>query len=222
MTTAAGARVFRAVMDAKPRTHSYGFAQVYLSETVRLHLFSSAICERACIPEQVPVRHNHRYDFTSWVLRGIIIDKPCYLVNAVGPGDHKAWTIHEVRPAHEGVNERPRELSHGELWANGSVKATAWPVYVVEDTPRVIRAGESYDMTSNQFHETAHIGETVSLFKRRNVSKEWSKLIVPPGYRAEHSMSKQPDIHWLRQQYLNAIIELPQEAMELICKEAGL
>lgn len=228
-------KVYDAILHGhKPRTHSYGFAQIYLgpNNDCRLHLFSEKVTVASAIPEQVPVRHNHRYDFRSTVLKGIVIDEPCSFVpndriilggRDLNPNFDLPWSMHEVRPAHHGINERPaRVKGHGDLWKDGTVVPADIDGFVVERTPRVIRAGQTYEMKSHEFHQTHFVGETVSLFKRTNVSEAWSKLLVPSGYTAEHSMSKQPEPEWLKDQFCRAIAELSDADMAFITKEAGL
>jgi hypothetical protein len=212
--------------ESKPRTHSYGFAQVYLREHVRLHLFSDDIAAAGSIPEQVPVRHNHRYDFVSSVLSGIVVDRPAYWVPFHGHSDLadiETWTMHEVQPAHEGqlgvrpVYEGTRDTDHGAVWDAGRVK----PVergWVVEGKPRIAEAGGSYMMHHDQFHESGWIGETVTLFQRVNVREEWSKLLVPPGYQPAHSLTKQPDLFWLRKRFINAVAKLPEDRIGMIAE----
>lgn len=199
-----------AIIGGKPRTHSYGFAQLYLNDSARLHLFDAEVCEQACIPDQVSVRHNHRYSFRSTVLNGCIIDQPCAFVPWRSPMmgmrdelEHFAnpWFEWEVQPAHEG------ELG---------IRATGHQGYVIEGVPRVVTSGHSYDMEAGAFHATAHIGTTLSLFKREAVQPIWSKLIVPPGQSPVHSLNKQPSSTYLITKYLQALSALGAPALKLI------
>ncbi len=211
--------VLRAISASKPRTHSYGFAQTYISDTCRLHLFSEAITIESAIPDQVPVRHDHRYDFTSWVLKGVVIDNPCHvvrehLVRMAG----EPWIMHDVKPAHEAI----RDKDHGAMWREGNVNNLGIRCYVVEGTPRIVHAGESYSMKAREFHATQYIGDTLTLFKRENVSDKRARLIVPPGYAGQHSIEHQPDEAWLKDQFLNAYSQLPAWAYAQIAHVAEL
>jgi hypothetical protein len=219
-------KVVEYLVASKPRTHSYGFAQVYLNDDVRLHLFSDEIAAVGSIPDQVPVRHNHRYDFVSAVLRGIVVDRPAHWVPFHGHSDLadiEPWTMHEVQPSSEGqvgvraVYEGARDADHGSVWDAGRVQ----PVekgWVVEGKPRICEAGGSYFMHHNQFHESGWIGETLTLFQRVNVRHEWSKLLVPPGYKPTHPLTKQPDVGFLRQRFIDAVVMLPEDRIDMIAE----
>lgn len=218
-------QVFDAINKGKPRTHSYGFAQIYLSQNARLHLFSGELCEKACIPDQVSVRHDHRYDFTSEVLKGCIIDQPCRFISAdrlctLGSEPNEPiepWTEYRVRPAHEVIGVR--EVSHLDLWQNGNVVPTENKGYVVEREAKVIREGEKYFMAGGEFHATQHVGGTLTLFKRTDPSdRPYSRLLVPPGGVAVHSGEKQPDTQWLRARFLEAVMSLPSQAVDKIAE----
>lgn len=192
----AHAELLSAVWHSTPRTHAYGFAQTYLSDNVRLHLFNDAISEVSALPEQVPVRHNHRYDFESYVLKGVVIDEPCDFMlrhpdwfNNFGLGN--AYRRYECRPAHEG---------------SADIAATSDMGEIVERLPRVSKVGAVYSMKADEYHRTTAVGETLTLFKRTNVVDRWNSLIAPHSFVVEHSLTKQVPPAWLRDHFLRVIL----------------
>ena len=165
----------------KPRYHGgVGFAQVYLNEDVRLHLWHP---ELPTEPESFGCRHNHRFDFTSTVLLGAVTN----IFLGVTPGSDKIAGSGEevvdgygyfdewrVMPAHLGSAE-PTVIQRGlDLTINAI---------------EVVRAGETYQFPKRVYHESRGHGVTLTVMKKFNQEETWAGIIAPAGQPPQHGMA---------------------------------
>ncbi|USN14982.1 hypothetical protein PAPPERLAPAPP_00550 [Brevundimonas phage vB_BpoS-Papperlapapp] len=170
----------------KPRYHAgVGFAQVYLNEDVRLHLWHP---ELPTEPESFGCRHDHRFDFTSTVLLGavtnIFLSASEGARHIAGSGDEKVpgygfFDEWEVMPAHLGSAE-PTIRRPG--------------VDVTIDGIEVIRAGETYSFPKRRYHESRGHGVTLTVMKKFNQEETWAGIIAPRGQPPVHGMAG-PQVH---------------------------
>ncbi|UTC28572.1 hypothetical protein MARCHEWKA_00590 [Brevundimonas phage vB_BpoS-Marchewka] len=170
----------------KPRYHAgVGFAQVYLNEDVRLHLWHPDLPTE---PESFGCRHDHRFDFTSTVLLGAVTNiflsiTPGWSTTA-GSGDEvlegfgrfNEW---EVMPAHLGSAEPTIRQSGVDLHIDGI---------------EVIRAGETYSFPKRRYHESRGHGVTLTVMKKFNQEETWAGILAPRGQPPVHGMAG-PQVH---------------------------
>ncbi|UTC29564.1 hypothetical protein BAMBUS_05060 [Brevundimonas phage vB_BpoS-Bambus] len=170
----------------KPRYHAgVGFAQVYLNEDVRLHLWHPDLPTE---PESFGCRHDHRFDFTSTVLLGavtnIFLSAHDSVVRLNADEDHAldgagVFSEWEVMPAHLGSAE-PTIRRDG--------------VDVTIDGIEVIRAGETYSFPKRRYHESRGHGVTLTVMKKFNQEETWAGILAPRGQAPVHGMAG-PQVH---------------------------
>ena len=174
--------LWKMVHAGKPRLHATGFAQLYLADGVRLHVWSDKLFKHAPYVAQNGFFHDHRYRIKSQVLRGALLDQGATFTHA----EEEEWGLWEVRPAHEGEPEKPHLKDvYGvvSLWR-----------------PRIIRAGACYSIAKRAFHQTRALEPTVTIMRKMDEEETWARLLVP-NYRTGpmqtefdpmHSLIKQP------------------------------
>ncbi|UTC28425.1 hypothetical protein GURKE_04230 [Brevundimonas phage vB_BpoS-Gurke] len=165
----------------KPRYHAgVGFAQVYLSEDVRLHLWHPDLPTE---PESFGCRHDHRFDFTSTVLLGavtnIFLDVGEGAVHTAGSGDqvvpgYGSFDEWEVMPAHLG-SEEPTIRRRGVDVKIGGVQ--------------VLMAGDTYSFPKRRYHESRGHNVTLTVMKKFNQEDSWAGIIAPRGQPPQHGMA---------------------------------
>lgn len=126
-----------------------GFIQLKIDEIWRLHFYTQDL---PAITEDI---HNHRYDFESKTLKGVITN--CYY--KVIEGD-----THVIQ------NES----------CNPDIDAPALnkPCAVELDTVSFFQAGDVNKMTHDQFHVVYVRDECITLLKRSDYKKEFAQVIV--------------------------------------------
>lgn len=130
-----------------------GFIQVVLNQEERIHFYST----------QLPVFndeiHNHRYNFTSTILKGRFFDFRYQLI----AGDSHILT-------NETCNKDIPLLNSIEI-----------PVGVKELSEREYRAGDSYDIFFNEFHGVDTVGDTITYLKRSDIITDYAQVLFPKG-----------------------------------------
>jgi len=143
-----------------------GFIQLKIDETYRLHFYSP---ELPSITEDI---HNHRYDFTSRILKGRIINR--------------VWEVEETkRGEHVIVNES----------CNPDISAP------VLDTPckaelveaSIYSEGHNYQMKDDMFHQVEAPDGCITLLKRGDYTKEFAQIVLPKGKESVCPFSKKID-----------------------------
>lgn len=182
----------------KPRYHAgVGFAQVYLTEDVRLHVWHP---ELPTEPESFGCRHDHRFDFTSTVLLGAVTNIFLSITDGArqtansgdevvpGYGFFDEW---EVMPAHLGSAEPTIRQCGVDLHIDGI---------------QLLRAGETYSFPKRRYHESRGHGLTCTVMKKFNQEDTWAGIVAPKGQPPQHGMAGPPvDSDFLVGRFLDAI-----------------
>ena len=130
--------------------HGLGFIQVVLGNNQRLHVWHPGLPRRNCYKHSAI--HNHRFSFTSRVLKGVQINQRCD-IEIVKPETGSHFLI-----SHNG----PRSEKGGRL---------SYPVADVNITERKIEnyaAGEEYFMPAYEYHHTPCEGVVVTLMRKHD------------------------------------------------------
>mgnify|MGYP005825799843 CR=1 FL=1 len=128
--------------------HGLGFIQVKLGANQRLHVWHPELPRRLCYEHSAV--HNHRFAFTSRVLKGEQVNVRCDL-EVVKPGEGSHLLI-----SHNG----PRSDKGGRL---------SYPVAdvnVYERPAERYGPGEQYDMPAMEYHHTPCEGVVVTLMQK--------------------------------------------------------
>lgn len=118
----------------------FGMLRTYLTKDVRLHIWFSSLKT-----EQVSTIHNHPWDFTSLVLAGCIANT-LFVEGEPGEATHDRATIL--------------------CGANAEIKSVIEPVRLRALSTEEIGAGQSYEQTANEIHDTKYLDGTVTLIER--------------------------------------------------------
>lgn len=187
-----------------PRYHSgVGMIQLYLTDTVRLHVFHPELRARA---EAFGNRHSHRFDMTSTVLLGTVIDSVISVETAFHTGHFR---LYDVTPAH--------------LFNGDQIPTPADDIrynMVVRDI-NVYGAGALYKVPAGAYHETRTEGLTVTLMKKSNQVEEHAKIIAHEDQRIVHAMASPPSQILLNQLFWHALRRLSKEAGYYIENQTG-
>lgn len=128
--------------------HGLGFIQLVLEGNQRMHVWHPDLPRRDCYEHSAI--HNHRFGFTSRVLKGVQVNQRVDLeIVRPGTGSH-------VLISHNG----PRSEKGGRL---------SYPVADVNVMPRApefYRAGEEYTMPALEYHQTPCEGIVVTLLRK--------------------------------------------------------
>lgn len=130
-----------------------GFIQIVLSEDTRAHFYSDSV------PRTNEEIHNHRYNFTSKILKGNFIQEKYILT----PGNSHFLT-------NESCNKE-RELSNIISIETG-VKLLDKKEY---------GQGESYLLYFNEFHRADYKGNTITFLTRSNIITDYAQVLVEQG-----------------------------------------
>ena len=128
--------------------HGLGFIQVVLGGNQRMHVWHPELPRRNCY--EYSSVHNHRFSFTSRVLKGVQVNQRCDLEIV------KPETGSHLLISHNG----PRSEKGGRL---------SYPVADVNIFPREIErylAGEEYVMPALEYHHTPCDGIVVTLLRK--------------------------------------------------------
>lgn len=130
-----------------------GFIQVVLNQEERIHFYSTKL---PVFNEEI---HNHRYNFTSEILKGRFIDFRYQLTK----GDSHLLS-------NESCNK------DNPLETNISV-----PVGIKELSEMEYRVGDKYDIFFNEFHAVDTIGDTITYLKRSEIITDYAQVLYPKG-----------------------------------------
>jgi hypothetical protein len=139
-----------------------GFIQIKLGEEERLHIYTKQFPSITSYEDI----HNHRYDFTSYVLRGVL--------------HQEIWTF-EDRPNYAATYEMTAETCQMAS-VEQPVKA---PLKILGAIDKIfdmtLVEGSSYNLDYRQFHRVKPLGDAVTLVRRAGFSEGKS------GYLQEHA-----------------------------------
>ena len=147
-----------------PRFHGNGFTQLYLSDTIRLHVWDERLAKLDDHNAQV---HNHRYDVKSRVLQGALKHE-VFAVVPMAFGDYRAWSV-------EGRELKP----------SIRVEMTTMGVYTMV-------AGSEYTFPNPFFHTSNADEFTVTLFEIGNERDHHPMVIAPVGEKPTNAFGDTP------------------------------
>ena len=172
-------------LGVTPHYFGLGFIQLKLDDTRRLHFW---VPEWPTIPGSESELHDHRYDFSSSVLKGAV--------------EHDIFAL---GPVHATAFEGCLELVHVTCKPGGAQEpqvvgyTQAVPIGTFE-----ITAGCTYHLSQEAFHRAHSIGPTVTYVERSAVTRELARVVRTPGaaftcpfsltFSAEECWSKINDI----------------------------
>lgn len=126
-----------------------GFIQVVLNKEERVHFYST---ELQVYNEEI---HNHRYNFTSTILKGEFHDCRYFLT---------AGNTHIL--TNESCNKDIPLINNIEI-----------PVGVVSTSKKIYKAGDSYDIFFNEFHSVDTVGDTITYLKRSDIITDYAQVL---------------------------------------------
>lgn len=157
--------------ELKPRYHNgIGFAQMYLADEVRLHVWHPDFPNT---PESFGTRHNHRFDFLSTVLKGSMTN---ITLDILHDEDGGPFDLYTVQPAHLGA-------------ATPILKAPNVGAAITKI--EVVQAGESYTFQKGVYHEGRANGITATVLKKLNQEDAWAGILAYSGQQPEHGMERE-------------------------------
>jgi hypothetical protein len=158
---------------AVPHYFGLGFIQLKIDDTLRLHFWHPALT--ATVPEEE--MHDHRYNFTSRVLRGSTTHKIWNFVEDEN-GDHGLFNV-SCKP---GDSTEPAFLATGRVEPAGSYS-------MVE--------GSVYTFPHDQFHQI-EATECITLVSRDAVVKELATIVKPiaSGHVCPFALKLDKDYLW--------------------------
>ena len=127
-----------------------GFIQVVFSPSTRAHYYTDKI------PQLNDEIHNHRYNFTSRIIKGHFIQNKYNLV----PGDTHLLT-------NESCNKE-REVEHN----------IAIPVGVDHVSSEHYYTGDVYNIFYNEFHNVYSKDDTITLLNRTNIITDFAQVLL--------------------------------------------
>lgn len=156
----------------KPHWFGLGFIQLKLDETYRMHFWHPALS--ANVPEEE--LHDHRYDFTSRVLRGRTTHRVFRFDRAEG-GDHSMHLV-SCKP---GDGHEPEFVAAGNVVEAGC--------YTMEE-------GSIYRFPHDQFHRI-EANECITLVRREAVVKDMARILKPTDeHVCPFSVTMSEDVLW--------------------------
>jgi hypothetical protein len=130
-----------------------GFIQVVFSESQRAHYYTDKI------PNLNDEIHNHRYNFTSKIIKGCFVQDKYKLIN----GDSHLLT-------NESCNKE-REIEH-----NINI-----PVGVELIEKKTYEADQVYSIFFNEFHNVDYIGDTITFLTRGSIITDYAQVLMENG-----------------------------------------
>lgn len=139
-------------------TQGFGMVRCYLDpdHEWRLNIWHTGLHNGASLI------HDHPWDFTSWVLAGVLQNRR-YTIQDDPFGSWHQWGIITPGPGNG-------TISHG-----GIVRLTS------TGSMETYRSGEMYSQKANEIHETAFRDGTVTLNRRRRVGEDKARIFWPVG-----------------------------------------
>ncbi len=160
---------FRKAFDAghRPRVHGNGFIQLDLGEQKRLHIWGHPAIPRQIVDTGI---HDHRFDFTSTVIAGRLINARYH------PGNATRYKIY---------TPQTREGEDTILCETGASMMVANPTMIM------VREGEKYGMFARDFHEsfTDRPSATV-MTKLGSTHPEAPRVLVPLGKEPDNDFNR--------------------------------
>lgn len=144
----------------KPFYFGLGFIQLKMNQHERLHFYH---------PEILPIVdeeeiHNHRYDFTSEIIKGKLYQDIFFPIKVDDPrSTHGVYNV-SCKPEDSG---KPSELIYN-----------CTPILVGSFSTR---EGNQYTMTKNAFHRVKIKEPTITYLKRESPQVEFAQIIKPIG-----------------------------------------
>ncbi|NKJ43682.1 hypothetical protein [Novosphingobium sp. SG720] len=150
--------------------HGLGFIQVKLMGGQRLHVWHPDLPRRSCF--QRSAIHNHRFSFTSTVLKGVQINRRFDIV--MHPeGSHDVIS-------HDG----PRSEKGGRL------SFVAGRVNLIERETQHFMAGCSYEMPMLAYHDTPNSGVVVTLLRKTADGDIHANSLIEHGHVFDQSFDR--------------------------------
>lgn len=152
--------------------HGLGFIQLKLQGNQRLHVWHPELPRRNCFEHSAV--HNHRFSFTSRVLKGTQVNQRCDL-EVVKPetGSH-------VLISHNG----PRG-DHG-----GRLSYPVADVNIFERDLEHYEPGEEYTMPAMEYHHTPCEGIVVTLMKKHEEHKVHANSVCRRGVEFHYEFDR--------------------------------
>lgn len=147
---------------ARPHYFGLGFIQLKVAPDMRLHFW---VPEWPAIPGSATELHDHRYDFTSTVLKGCV-EQEVYGTGSVLPSPVEGC-LELVEVNCKPGNARPPVVQ-------GYVRTQLLVAH------RVL-AGQSYRLGHEAFHNARSVGATITLLERGPVVKDLARVMRPVG-----------------------------------------
>lgn len=130
-----------------------GFIQLKIDETYRLHFYTNKL------PSIVDSVHNHRYDFSSRILKGEFINK----IYSLTKGDSHVVENESCNIDVVGFDKNSKSCS-----------------LVLEQENRY-RQGDEYRMRYEQFHQVEPVGEVITVLSRSEYKQEFAQVVREVG-----------------------------------------
>lgn len=127
-----------------------GFIQLVLNKNERIHFYNR---ELTVTNEEI---HNHRYNFTSYILKGTFLNTKYQLIK----GD-------DYILKNESCN---KNIKVNDININVSVKKEETKIYTLND---------SYDMFYNEFHTVAAVDNTITYLNRGDIIMDNAQVLYP-------------------------------------------
>lgn len=165
------------------RHHGLGMLQAELSESLRIHIWHPKLVSPGMAwPRCV---HDHRFDITSAVVVGSIIDVPCdvRLDGHMTPPE-PGWENVNVYEIEHAKNQDRMVLAKGcstatsaKLWAHGSLRVPSVDSLKV---PPVKHAGTQYQIKKREFHTTMCDELAITVVHRSNFDDRLARVLCAP------------------------------------------
>lgn len=130
-----------------------GFIQVKIDDTERLHFYTTEL--PPIVPEEDV--HNHRYDFTSFILKGEF-KQELFLVT--------------VGDSHTLEDESCKK--------DAPTDTTRVPCGLTRFSSHIYNAGSSYFIDHNTFHRVKSLN-CITLLRREPIKKDFAQVVRPKG-----------------------------------------
>lgn len=141
-------------LDVVPQWFGLGFIQMKISPNRRLHFWHPELSPNPGNAEEV---HDHRYDFTSTVLKGEM-ENEVWDMRHDPDGDYRLWRV-SCEPG------------------NADAAEMIGPMSVASVSSRRIPTNGSYVMPQPIFHRSFPIGYTVTMLQRGVVTETHAHVI---------------------------------------------
>lgn len=148
-------KIYNLVKDVTPAFFGLGFIQCKINDKQRIHFYHPSLVPTVNIEEEI---HNHRYDFTSTILRGQINNKKYHFIES-----ETATHYLQDESCNENVKVSNLEKKMGRI-------------VLYED--KIISEGQSYFMDHNDFH-TVKADICITMLERTPYKKQFAQVVRP-------------------------------------------